>query len=187
MTVQVKLQDIIEGLEFQSDERFSYLNTATGEVVAITDEELRAAEDNEPLDAFSKICAFAYRLIAVLQRREQMRCRVFQVLSDGIHDFIEGIIRSGINIQMQVVGCQPDDIDCRLLKGEDCFSDQVRHRLKMFPGKDLGSLSGTEHDMVPDRKGNQVRIDAQLLHRVCSEPLLLWGHADRVSEHLFHR
>jgi hypothetical protein len=52
MAVQVKLKDIIEGLEFQSDECFSYLNTATGEVVSVTTEELRAAEEDEPLEDF---------------------------------------------------------------------------------------------------------------------------------------
>ena len=48
----VKLKDIIEGLEFQSDEGASRLNTTTGEVVYVTDEELRAAEAEEPLDDF---------------------------------------------------------------------------------------------------------------------------------------
>ncbi len=52
MTVQVKLQNILEGLELQSDERFSSLNTATGEVVSITDEELQAAEEDAPLEDF---------------------------------------------------------------------------------------------------------------------------------------
>ena len=52
MAVQVKLQDIIEGLEFQADECFSYLNTTTGEVVSVTTEELRAAEEDEPLEDF---------------------------------------------------------------------------------------------------------------------------------------
>src|SRR6266851_1797315 len=52
MTVQVKLQDILEGMDFQSDERSSFLNLTTGEVIAITDEELRAAENDEPLEDF---------------------------------------------------------------------------------------------------------------------------------------
>ena len=52
MAVMVKLTDIIEGLEFQSDDGSSHLNTTTGEVVYITDEELRAAEEEEPLDNF---------------------------------------------------------------------------------------------------------------------------------------
>ena len=50
MAVTVKLKDIIEGLEFQSDEGSSYLNTTTGEVVYTTDYELRAVEDEPPLD-----------------------------------------------------------------------------------------------------------------------------------------
>src|SRR5215813_10363757 len=50
--LRVKLSDLIEGLEFQSDECFSYLNTTTGEVVSVTTEELRAAEEDEPLEDF---------------------------------------------------------------------------------------------------------------------------------------
>jgi uncharacterized protein UPF0158 len=52
MTIQVKLQDILEGMDFQSDERSSFLNLTTGDVVSITDEELRAAENDEPLEDF---------------------------------------------------------------------------------------------------------------------------------------
>src|SRR5262245_27337984 len=75
---------------------------------------------------------------------------------------------------------------CSLLKGYGCLSDQVSYRLTMFTGKDVDPLSGAEHDMVPDRKVNQVRMEAQLLHRVCSEPLLLWGHICRVFAAFFH-
>jgi hypothetical protein len=35
----VKLADIFEGMDFQSDERSSFLNLTTGAVVTITDEE----------------------------------------------------------------------------------------------------------------------------------------------------
>ena len=52
MKVQVKLQDILEGMDFQSDEQSSFLNLTTGEVVSITDEELRAAENDAPLEDF---------------------------------------------------------------------------------------------------------------------------------------
>jgi hypothetical protein len=52
MSVQVKLKDIIEGLEFLTDEGTSYLNTTTGEVVYVTMEELRAAEEEQPLEDF---------------------------------------------------------------------------------------------------------------------------------------
>src|SRR2546427_3606248 len=74
---------------------------------------------------------------------------------------------------------------CRLLKGHGCLSDQVSHRLTMVTGKDVDPLSGAENDMVPDCKVNQVRIAAQLLHCICSEPLVLWGHARRVFTDLF--
>jgi hypothetical protein len=52
MTATVKLKDIIEGMEFQTDEGSSHLNTTTGEVIYIADEEIRAAEDETPLDHF---------------------------------------------------------------------------------------------------------------------------------------
>jgi hypothetical protein len=57
----------------------------------------------------------------------------------------------------------------------------------MFTGKDVGPLSGTQHNMVSDRKVNQVRIKAQLLHRVGSEPFVLGGHAHRVFAAYFQR
>src|SRR5262249_57087029 len=50
--LRVKLSDLIEGMDFQSDEQSSFLNLTTGEVVSITDEELRAAENDEPLEDF---------------------------------------------------------------------------------------------------------------------------------------
>jgi hypothetical protein len=37
---------------FQADERSAFLNLTTGEVVSVTDEELRAAENDEPLEDF---------------------------------------------------------------------------------------------------------------------------------------
>ena len=52
MTVPVKLKDLIEELTLQFDEGASYLNRQTGEVVYVTREELRAAEEDEPLDNF---------------------------------------------------------------------------------------------------------------------------------------
>src|SRR4029434_3540870 len=50
--LRVKLSDIVEGLEFLTDEGTSYLNTTTGEVVYVTTEELRAAEEEHPLEDF---------------------------------------------------------------------------------------------------------------------------------------
>jgi hypothetical protein len=50
--LRVKPQDILEGMDFQSDEQSSFLNLTTGEIVSITDEELRAVENDEPLEDF---------------------------------------------------------------------------------------------------------------------------------------
>jgi len=50
--MRVKLSEIIEGIEFDSDERSSYLNKITGEVVMITDEEIHAAEEGDSLDNY---------------------------------------------------------------------------------------------------------------------------------------
>ena len=52
MTVPVKLNDIIEGLEAQSDESQAFLDKRTGQVALINDYEMRAAEEDEPLDDF---------------------------------------------------------------------------------------------------------------------------------------
>ena len=52
MPTRVKLDDIIEGLEAQSDENCAFLNKKTGEVVLISEEEQRAAEDDEPIENF---------------------------------------------------------------------------------------------------------------------------------------
>ena len=50
MAIRVKLNDIIEGLEFQSDESSWFLNKKTGEVILMTDYVMQAAEDDELLD-----------------------------------------------------------------------------------------------------------------------------------------
>ncbi len=52
MAIRVKLDDIIEGLESQSDESHSFLDKRTREVVSISDEEMQAAEDDEPIEDF---------------------------------------------------------------------------------------------------------------------------------------
>jgi len=52
MAIRVKLNDIIEGLEFQSDESSSLLDKTTGKVVLISDYEMRAAEDDDPIEDF---------------------------------------------------------------------------------------------------------------------------------------
>jgi len=50
MKIQVNLKDIIEEMEIQFEESRSFLNIKTGEIVLVTSEDLRAAEDEEPID-----------------------------------------------------------------------------------------------------------------------------------------
>ncbi|RMF93049.1 MAG: hypothetical protein D6736_02370 [Nitrospinota bacterium] len=52
MRATVKLSELVGAMEVQSEEIFSYLNKATGEVVTITREELWAAEEDRPLADF---------------------------------------------------------------------------------------------------------------------------------------
>lgn len=48
--MQVRLKDILEGLEMQSEEYHSYLNIKTGEIISVTLEVLGLAEDCEDFD-----------------------------------------------------------------------------------------------------------------------------------------
>ncbi|MFB6468967.1 UPF0158 family protein [Cytobacillus sp. Hz8] len=50
MSIQVKVKDIIEEMEIQFEESRSLLNIKTGEIVIVTSEDLRAAEDEQPFD-----------------------------------------------------------------------------------------------------------------------------------------
>jgi hypothetical protein len=50
--VPVKLDDLINEIDIQMDETFTYINTHTGEVITLTREEIRAAEDEEPLEKY---------------------------------------------------------------------------------------------------------------------------------------
>ncbi|WP_277874644.1 hypothetical protein [Mesobacillus harenae] len=43
--MQVKLEDILEGMEMQSEESHSYLNLETGEILYVSREALLIAED----------------------------------------------------------------------------------------------------------------------------------------------
>jgi len=67
MTLKVKLNDIIEGMESQSDETNAYLDKKTGMVELIADEYINAAEENLPLEDkpqwFSEIVQVAKQIL----------------------------------------------------------------------------------------------------------------------------
>ncbi len=50
MNIQVKLQAIIEEMEIQFEESRTFLNIKTGEIIVVTSDDLRAAEDEESFD-----------------------------------------------------------------------------------------------------------------------------------------
>ncbi|TCN26520.1 hypothetical protein [Mesobacillus foraminis] len=50
MNIKVNLKDIIEEMEMQLEESHSFLNLKTGEILSVTSDNLRAAEDEEPFD-----------------------------------------------------------------------------------------------------------------------------------------
>jgi len=52
MNSPVKLSEIIDAIELQSDEMAAYLNRRTGEIITISDEEVRAAEEGDPLEDY---------------------------------------------------------------------------------------------------------------------------------------
>ena len=47
--MKVNLSEIVEGVDFQSDESQSYLRRSTGEIVLFSNEEINAAENDEDL------------------------------------------------------------------------------------------------------------------------------------------
>lgn len=47
MKIKVKLDDIIAGMEFQTDEMSSYLNQETGEVSTVMEQEFRYVEEDD--------------------------------------------------------------------------------------------------------------------------------------------
>ena len=54
MTTQIKLKDIIDEMELQSEVHSTYLNKKTGEIVMVSEEHFRAAEDNDDLDDYAE-------------------------------------------------------------------------------------------------------------------------------------
>jgi hypothetical protein len=50
VSIQVKLKDIMEEMEIQVEESRALLNIQTGEIVVVTSDDLRAAEDEKPFE-----------------------------------------------------------------------------------------------------------------------------------------
>lgn len=52
MGFPVKLSEIIEAIDFQSDEISSYLNKKTGEIVTLTEDDIKGAENQDTLEEY---------------------------------------------------------------------------------------------------------------------------------------
>ena len=114
MTVRVKLDDIIDGLECQSDESSAFLDKRTGKVVLINDYEMRAAEDDDPMEDFPDW--------------EQDLVRIAKEILAETGDYIELPTKFDINeysiMEEFCLGIKDPEtraIFCRLRKGSGAF------------------------------------------------------------------
>ena len=135
MAVQVKLKDIIEGLEFLTDEGTSYLNTTTGEVVSVTTEELRAAEEDASLEDFP-----AWQHDAIRMAKDILETDHYLQLPDRfeIHEYqiMERFCLSVDDEDMR------DDL-CDAIRGRGAFR-RFKDRMQLY-----GMKSGTDIVMQP--------------------------------------
>lgn len=83
MPIHVKLSDIIDGMETQSDESSSYLNKKTGKIVLISFEEMSAAEDNEPIEDFPE---WQQELVETAREIANDWCRENDIEIDESHE-----------------------------------------------------------------------------------------------------
>ena len=72
MPISIRLNDVVEALDNATEEHSHYLNKRTGEIVLLTSEELKAAEDDELISKYPD-----WQREAILKARE--------VLSDSEH------------------------------------------------------------------------------------------------------
>ena len=72
MPISIRLNDVVEALDNATEEHSHYLNKRTGEIVLLTSEELKAAEDDELISKYPD-----WQRESILKARE--------VLSDSEH------------------------------------------------------------------------------------------------------
>jgi len=114
MAIRIKLDDIMEALESQTDESYAFLNKKTGEVVLIGQEEQDAAENDEPIEDFPE---WQQDLIKIAKE-------ILQETGDYIglpskFDIDDYSIMEGFCLSIN--DDQTRDILCRLIKGSGAF------------------------------------------------------------------
>jgi hypothetical protein len=93
MPIRVRLSDIIDGMEMQSDEMTAYLQRPTGRVLVVSDDALQAAEDDdedwvepEELADARSILANESEYLALPDRFEIDEYRMMERFAAGIDD-----------------------------------------------------------------------------------------------------
>jgi hypothetical protein len=93
VSVRVKLSEIVDGMEMQSDEMAAYLQRSTGRVVVVSDEALHAAEDDDDGSAEAEeladergVLAGDTDYVALPDRFEIDEYRMMERFAAGIED-----------------------------------------------------------------------------------------------------
>ena len=113
MTLHVKLQDVIEGLESQSFESYSFLDKRTGEVVLISEEKMRAAEDNEPLEEFPE---WEQELVKIAKEVDKADDHIQLPTKFDIDEY--SIMEK---FCLSIEDAEKNEVFCHLIKGSDAF------------------------------------------------------------------
>ena len=84
MTLPVKLKDVVNAFDMVGDELAQYLDKRTGEIFMITDEEMSAAEEDEPLADYPE-----WQQESLLKAREILESDEFAQLpsQSDIHEY----------------------------------------------------------------------------------------------------
>lgn len=102
--IPVKIDALVDELEVQIDDTFTYINTQTGEVITLSREEIRAAEDEIPLERFPE------------WQKENIR-QAIKIIEDEEGVYVDYTLRNEYNeyeIMEEFIG----SIDDELIRGE---------------------------------------------------------------------
>jgi hypothetical protein len=91
----VKLDELVGEIEMDLDDTFTYIDVTTGEVITLTGEEIRAAEDELPLDNFPEWQRENIERAICILEDEQGKFTDFTLKNDyNEYELIEEFIRT---------------------------------------------------------------------------------------------
>lgn len=94
MAKPIKLKDLVDAMDMQFDASTTYYDRETGEITFVTDEEMGAAEDDEPLDDYpeweEEAIEVARKIAADTENRfvaipSQYDIHEYQIMEDFCH------------------------------------------------------------------------------------------------------